>query len=59
MCCMGYCWKKNPSGQFVDEHERAEIVYHRQSVFLPTWTAIEVRTRAWKKDNMEEEGILG
>ncbi|KII89329.1 hypothetical protein PLICRDRAFT_110047 [Plicaturopsis crispa FD-325 SS-3] len=50
---MGYRWTKNPSGQFVDGHEREDVVYFRQHVFLPAITDLEHRMRAWTLDNLE------
>ncbi len=35
---MGYRWQKNPAGQFVDGHERDDVIYYRQTVFIPAWT---------------------
>ncbi|KAJ7655798.1 hypothetical protein DFH06DRAFT_933347, partial [Mycena polygramma] len=32
---MGYRWTKNPSGQFVDGHERPDVVYYRQNEYIP------------------------
>ncbi|KAJ7772400.1 hypothetical protein B0H16DRAFT_1242970, partial [Mycena metata] len=32
---MGYRWTKNPAGQFVDGHERPDVVYYRQTEFIP------------------------
>jgi hypothetical protein len=31
---MDYRWTKTPSGQFVDGHERADVVEYHQLVFL-------------------------
>lgn len=50
---MGYRWQKNPAGQFIDGHERDDVVYYRQTVFIPAWTEIEFWTRAWTKNNIE------
>lgn len=32
---LGYRWAKTPTGQFVDGHERSDVVKYRQEVFLP------------------------
>jgi len=50
---MGYHWKKTPGGQFVDGHEREDVVYYHQTIFLPAWTEIKIRTCTWTKDNIE------
>ena len=37
---MGYWWMKKLSGQYVDGHEQADVVYYHQMVFLqhgPSW----------------------
>jgi len=50
---MGYRWTKKPSGQYVDGHERADVVYYRQSVFLPAWAELYQHTRLWTAENVE------
>ncbi|KAG9224502.1 hypothetical protein CCMSSC00406_0002347 [Pleurotus cornucopiae] len=52
---MGYRWTLRPSGQFVDGHERVDVVHYRQNIFLPAWDNIQSRTRRWKEENMMEE----
>jgi hypothetical protein len=51
----GYRWTISPGGQYVDGHERRDIVEYRQKNFLPRWMSIEERTRKWKEDRVEEE----
>lgn len=51
---MGYRWTNQPSGQFVDGHERADVVAYRQNVFLPEMAAIDSNIRSWK-NGLEEE----
>lgn len=46
-------WMKKPSGQYVDGHEQADIVYYRQSIFLPAWAELDHRIRLWTTDNQE------
>jgi hypothetical protein len=41
MTKMGYRWTKVPSGQFVDGHERLDVVSYCQDVFLPAWAKLE------------------
>ncbi|KAF7347061.1 hypothetical protein MVEN_01459900 [Mycena venus] len=50
---MGYRWTKNPSGQYVDGHERADVVYYRQKEFIPAFTELEYQTRKWTLENLE------
>ncbi|KAG1722117.1 hypothetical protein EDB19DRAFT_1645998 [Suillus lakei] len=42
-----YRWMKDPKGQFVDGHERDDVVAYRQETFLPAWEAIKEKTRDW------------
>jgi hypothetical protein len=44
---MGYCWKRNLKGQYVDGHERPDVVHYRQNVFLPAMEIYERRMRTW------------
>jgi len=50
---MGYQWTKKPSSQYMDGHERNDVVYYHQSVFLPAWAELDHRTRQWTEDNIE------
>jgi hypothetical protein len=51
---LGYRWTTNPSGQYVDGHERKDVVDYRQKTFLPIWMSIEARTRKWTDDQKDE-----
>ncbi|KAJ7741568.1 hypothetical protein DFH07DRAFT_964918 [Mycena maculata] len=53
MHALKFRWVKNHKGQYVDGHERADVVQFRQEVFLPAWYSMEGRMRAWKGNNME------
>jgi hypothetical protein len=53
MAKMGYHRLKKPGGQYVDGHERSDVVYYRQKVFLPTWAKLDRRTRKWTANNQE------
>ena len=44
-----YRWTKKPSGQYVDGHERPDVVAYRQNVFLPAWKALEPLMRSWEE----------
>jgi len=50
---IGYRWLKTPSGQFVDGHERCDVVEYRQLVFLPVWSELLSRTRTFATDGNE------
>ncbi|KII87524.1 hypothetical protein PLICRDRAFT_112639 [Plicaturopsis crispa FD-325 SS-3] len=53
---VGYRWTKNFKGQYVDGHERDDVVFYRQNVFLPKWVDVEARTRRWTETNQEIAG---
>jgi hypothetical protein len=53
MHMMDYRWTKAPSGQYVDGHEREDVVTYRQSQFLPTMADLEWNLRVWK-DGLQE-----
>lgn len=48
MKTMGYRWMKTPTGQYVDGHEREDVVYHRDHVFLPAIARCEPNLREWE-----------
>jgi len=51
---VGYCFTVEPSGQYVNGHERNDVVDYRQNNFLPQWKQIEPGLRAWTLDGKEE-----
>ena len=51
---LDYRWMTSPGGQYVDGHERKDVVDYRQKTFLPRWMSIEEQTRKWKDDRLEE-----
>jgi hypothetical protein len=53
MHMMDYRWTKGPKGQYVDGHEREDVVMYRQNKFLPTMAELEWNLRTWK-DGIEE-----
>ncbi|KDQ49169.1 hypothetical protein JAAARDRAFT_143792 [Jaapia argillacea MUCL 33604] len=53
MFMMDYRWSKGPSGQYVDGHEREDVVAYRQTKFLPTMAELAWNVRVWK-DGLEE-----
>jgi hypothetical protein len=50
MKAMGYRWSRTPNGQFVDGHERGDVVVYRQLVILPVWEDFLSRTRIFIDD---------
>ena len=59
MRIMDYQWTKNPHGQFVDGHEREDIVDYRQLVFLPFWENAEPSMRSWTKNIEDARPVTG
>jgi hypothetical protein len=51
---LGYRWTLEPSGQYVDGHERDDVVTYRKEVFLPCWLQIEPHLRSWSLDGKLE-----
>jgi hypothetical protein len=49
----GFRWTKDPKGQFVDGHERDDVVRYRQEIFLPAFADIEARTRKWTQEGQQ------
>ena len=52
---IGFRWTLEPSGQYVDGHERGDVVEYRQKIFLPRWKELEPNLRTWIQDGTEEE----
>ncbi|KAF8158145.1 hypothetical protein B0H34DRAFT_674612 [Crassisporium funariophilum] len=50
---LGYRWTVQPSGQYVDGHEREDVVHYRQHVFLPAMAEYEARARTYDNDGKE------
>ncbi|KAJ8593735.1 hypothetical protein M405DRAFT_730919 [Rhizopogon salebrosus TDB-379] len=50
---IGYRWSKTPTGQFVDGHERVDVVEYRQAIFLPVWAELLSRTRIYETNGNE------
>ncbi|KAG2046831.1 hypothetical protein BDR06DRAFT_992017 [Suillus hirtellus] len=53
MKLMDYCWVRNHRGQYVDGHERDNVVDYHQNIFLRKWAAEEGKMRSWGT-NLEE-----
>jgi transposase len=52
---LGYRWSKTPTGQYVDGHEREDVVTYRQKTFIPAWVVLEAQMRSWTGDNLDVE----
>ncbi|KDQ12520.1 hypothetical protein BOTBODRAFT_189230 [Botryobasidium botryosum FD-172 SS1] len=53
MKILGYRWKKTPTGQFVDGHERDDVVAYHQLVFLPVWEELLSVTHQYSLEGIE------
>lgn len=53
MNTLGYRWRLTFRGQYVDGHEREDVVYYREKTFLPMWDEIKDRQRHWNPDGSE------
>ncbi|THV01839.1 hypothetical protein K435DRAFT_654565 [Dendrothele bispora CBS 962.96] len=51
---LGYRFVRNHRGQYVDGHERDDVVCYRQSIFLPKWYSFEERMRAYGNESSDE-----
>ena len=48
-----YCYQFTPKGQYVDGHEREDVVNYQKQVFLPKWKEFMDRMAVWDKDLKE------
>ncbi|KAH8795165.1 hypothetical protein DL96DRAFT_1481327 [Flagelloscypha sp. PMI_526] len=48
---MEYRWMRTPKGQYIDGHEREDVVYYRQERFLPAFNAMRERMRQFASDD--------
>jgi hypothetical protein len=51
---MDFRWTLEPLGQYVDGHEREDIVYYWQNVFLPHWKKLESKLCGWTQEGKED-----
>ena len=50
---LGYHYQATPKGQYVDRHEREDVVMYWKEVFLPKWKEFMDRMTTWDKDLKE------
>ena len=53
---LGYHWQNPKKGQYVDGHEREDVVQYRELHFLPEWHALKNQMHNWTADNLPEFG---
>lgn len=49
----GFRWGEDPKGQYVDGHEREDVVKYRNEQFIPIWTEMEKRMGWYDSKSME------
>ncbi|KIK80326.1 hypothetical protein PAXRUDRAFT_15848 [Paxillus rubicundulus Ve08.2h10] len=47
---MDYRWTHNLKGQYVDGHERDDVIWYHQNVFLKQWAKMEEYMHTWDPD---------
>ena len=57
---MGWQWKREAKGQYVDGHECEDVVTYRQNIFLPAWSNLQPQMRKWQVNptNNDVEEIM-
>jgi len=50
---LGYRYRATPKGQYVDGHERADVVFYRNTQFLPRWCRIWECMARWDENLTE------
>jgi hypothetical protein len=50
---LGYRYKATPKGQYADGHERKDVVFYRDNVFLPQWSHFQNRMATWDERLVE------
>ena len=49
---MGMRWTKSPKGQYIDGHERPDVVEYRQSTYIPRRFGSHLRSRTWTEQTI-------
>lgn len=55
---MKYRYAKEPSGQYIDGHNRKDVVKYRQDVFVPFWNSVEPQMKKWDNDGVVTNTVL-
>lgn len=50
----GYRWRAEPKGQYVDGHERSDVVMYRQTKFIPLWQSLERRMVIYNENGVPD-----
>ncbi|KAG0701937.1 hypothetical protein DFH29DRAFT_982561 [Suillus ampliporus] len=51
----GFRWTTAKNGQYIDGHEREDVVNYRQNIFLPAWYTLESKMRKWLPGQLTSE----
>jgi len=51
---LGYRFTAPKKGQYADGHERADVVWYWENIFLPAWCKIQDCTYSWTQDNLPD-----
>ncbi|KAJ7503792.1 hypothetical protein B0H11DRAFT_1633428, partial [Mycena galericulata] len=51
---LGYRYSQPRKGQYSDGHEREDVVYWRDKVYIPAIKKLEEDMRNWNRDDFEE-----
>ncbi|KAG2144548.1 hypothetical protein DEU56DRAFT_870337 [Suillus clintonianus] len=55
MHTLGYHWRTDHRGQYVDGHERGDVVNYCQNIFIPEMMALQAQMRRWMSDGLTSE----
>ncbi|KAG0708007.1 hypothetical protein DFH29DRAFT_979596 [Suillus ampliporus] len=55
---LGYHWKEEEKGQYVDGHECEDVITYHQKVFMPLWESFQYFLQNWKEDDVMVEDDL-
>jgi hypothetical protein len=50
----GFRWTTAKNGQYVDGHEREDVVDYRQNKFLPAWCTLDSKMRKWSSADITQ-----
>jgi hypothetical protein len=54
---MGMRWAKTPKGQYVDGHERPDVVDYRQNTYIPRRLGSHLPSRTWNEETIGDRII--
>lgn len=54
---MGMRWTKTPTGQYVDGHERPDVVNYRQNTYIPRRLSSDFPSRTWSEETIHDHVV--